>query len=126
MVYRIRDETRRRACKMDIFQILHFKAWLNVNEKINAVAIGGEAPDPDFQSFKLYVDEKIQSNVDAIKIGTIKIFPIIRINGRTFYVIKEDLKPHLELFKVTIYADLVVSRSEVNYLFFLYLVKRKA
>jgi hypothetical protein len=117
MACRIFDDTRRRTCKVNILQIPHFKAWLNIKESINTVAIGGEVPGPDFQSFKLYANEEMQSNVDAIKIGTIKILPIARINGRAFYVIKEDLKPHLELFKVTMYTDLVVPRPEVNYLF---------
>jgi hypothetical protein len=126
MSYKIRDVTRRREYRMNRFQVPHFKAWLKIKEKINVVGIGGEPPGPDFQFFKLYADETLQSNDDVIKVGRVKVLPIAEINGRIFCIIREDLKPYLDFFKITMCPDLFVKRSEVNYLFFLYLVKRES
>jgi hypothetical protein len=89
------------------------------------VGIGGESPGSSFQSFKLYADEKLQYHADVIKVGTVKVLPMGRVKGRILCVLKEDLKPYLESFRITMQADLYVPRSEVNYLFFLYLVQKE-
>jgi hypothetical protein len=56
MAYKIRDTTKRRAYRINIFQVPHFKVWSRIKEKINIVGRRGEPPGPDFQFFKLYED----------------------------------------------------------------------
>jgi hypothetical protein len=60
---------------------------------------------------------KLFSNIDTIKIETIKVLPVREVNGRIVCMLKEDLKPYLESFKITMKTYLFVPRSEVNYLF---------
>jgi hypothetical protein len=45
--------------------------------------------------FKLYAEEELKSNIDVIKVETVKVVPIAEINGIIFCVIREDLKPCL-------------------------------
>jgi hypothetical protein len=56
-MHKIRDQTRRRSYRINIFQISHFKVWISTKEKIDTIGRGGESPGPNFQSFKLYADE---------------------------------------------------------------------
>jgi hypothetical protein len=72
-MHKIRDEMRRKAYRINIFQVPRFKVWLNFKQKIYAIGIGRESPGLNFQSFKLYVVEQLQSNIDAIKVGTVRV-----------------------------------------------------
>jgi hypothetical protein len=122
---KIRDKTRREAYTINIFQVPRFKIWLDVKQRMNAVGIGGKSLGPSFLPFKLYADEQVISNIDTIKVGTIKVLPVGEINGRIVCALKEDLKPYLESFKITTKTNLFVPRSEFNYLFFLYLIQKE-
>jgi hypothetical protein len=47
-----RDETRRENFRLELFLVPHFKAWINTNQMKNAIAIGGEPPDPSYDEFR--------------------------------------------------------------------------
>jgi hypothetical protein len=125
-VKELRDDTRRNAYRINIFQVPRFKVWMNTKQKINVIGIGGESAGPDFQPVKMYADEFLETNLAVIRRGTVKVIQIGEVNGRILCVLKEEIDPFKNLFKITMLAELNVPRNEVNYLFFLHLVQKES
>jgi hypothetical protein len=96
-----------------------------MKQKITATWIGGEAHGPDFQPFKMYADEYLETNLEAIRVGTVKVIPVGEINGRIICVLKEEINQFKELLKITMLAELYVLRNEVNYLLYILLVEKE-
>jgi hypothetical protein len=124
-MHKLRDETRRRNYRINIFQVPHFKVWMNMKQKISAIGIGREAPGPDFQSFKIYADKYLETNLEAIRVGAAKVISAGEINGGIICVLKEEVNSFKELFKITMLAELYVPKNEVNYLLFIHLVQKE-
>jgi hypothetical protein len=53
------------------FYIRSFKAWIDSNHEIFISAIGGNSPDPNFKSFRLFAYEEIRIDLSPIFAGKI-------------------------------------------------------
>jgi hypothetical protein len=72
-----------------------------MKQKIDVIGIGGESPGSDFQPVKMIADEYLETNFEVIRIGTIKVIPVGEIKGRILCVLKEEVNPFMNLFKIT-------------------------
>jgi hypothetical protein len=106
VVKKILDRKRRSAFRSKLSFIPHFKVWLCVKKLINAAAVGGISLGSTYQSYKLFVDEELTTKTKKEFAGTVKIYPIIRFNGRPYYAIKSEISLNNKIFDKQVICDI--------------------
>jgi hypothetical protein len=122
---RFKNDTSRSVYRLNLFQVPHFKTWINPKQKINLVGIGGESPGKDFKAYKTYVDERLDTDLEGICLGMIKVYPVGEINNRLICILKEDVHTRKKILGIQTVTKVYVPREGVFYLFYLHLVQKE-
>jgi hypothetical protein len=70
----ILDKKRRNAYRPQLFYRHNCKVWFNIENLINAAAVGDISPDPFIRSIKLFVDEE-KKRIERVYFESFKYIP---------------------------------------------------